>query len=158
MIRAIQHNSASLYKWTIVALETWVEPTADVVCLQQPQREMGGVEISYHVYKIRKRERVCTVIRMGGGLVVDERKDGSWGANNNVMDTDIRRRGEKITMIVNSYDQRDTESGEKQVRNSNRQRVIRHGRTVLAGDFDSLTSVGPKVPSAAKRHRVGRSD
>lgn len=44
--------------------------------------------------------------------MVDERIDLSRGANNDVTATDVRRRGEKITRIVNIYDPRDGQSGE----------------------------------------------
>jgi hypothetical protein len=44
---------------------------------------------------------------MGSGLVVDDLTDLSRGANDDVIVTDLRRRGEKITRIDNVYDQRD---------------------------------------------------
>jgi len=44
--------------------------------------------------------------------VVDERTVSSRGANDDVIVTDVRRRGENITRIVNIYDQRETQSGE----------------------------------------------
>jgi len=80
--------------------------------LQEPPRQKGGVGISHLAYEIRKRKRVWTAIGEGRGLVVDERKDSSRGANDDVIVTDVRRSGEKITRIVNIYDQRDTPSGE----------------------------------------------
>ena len=79
-------------------------------------------------------------IRKGSGLVVDERTDLSRGANDDVIVTDVRRGGEKITRIVNVYDQRDTQSGESQVQKVNWQRVIRQGGTVHAGDFNAHSS------------------
>jgi hypothetical protein len=54
MIRVIQHNCARSYKWTIGALEMGVEHRADVVCLQEPPRERGGIGISQSAYEIRK--------------------------------------------------------------------------------------------------------
>ena len=52
-------------------------------------------------------------MRKGSGLVVDERTDLSRGANEDVISTDVRRRGENITRIVNVSDQRDGQSGER---------------------------------------------
>ena len=139
MIRVIQHNCARSYEWTIAALETGVECRADVVCLPEPLRERGGIGISHSAYETRKRKRkrVWTAIRRGSGLVVDERTDLSIGANADVIATDIRRRGERITRIVNIYDQKTTNSGERPARKLNWQRVIRQGGTVLAGDFNA---------------------
>jgi hypothetical protein len=137
MIRVIQHNCARSYKWTIAALETGVERRADVVCLQEPPRETGGIGISHSAYEITKRTRVSTAIRRGSGLVVDERTDLSRGANHDVITTDDRRRGETITRIVNVYNQKDMQSGERPARKLNWQRVIRQGGTVLAGDFNA---------------------
>jgi hypothetical protein len=101
MIRVIQHKCARSYKWTIAALETGVERRADVVCLQEPLREKGGIGISHSAYEIKTRKRVWTAIQGGSGLVVDERTDLSRGAHNDVIATDIRRTGETITRIVN---------------------------------------------------------
>jgi len=140
MIDAIQHNCASSYEWTIAALETGVERKADVVCLQEPPRERGGCGISHSAYEIRERTRVWTAIRKGSGLVVDERMDLSRGAQDDVIVTDVRRRGEKRTRIVNVYDQRDTQSGERQAQKLNWQSVIRQGGTVLVGDFNAHSS------------------
>jgi len=140
MIKAIQHNCARSYEWTMAALETGVERKADVVCLQEPPRERGGFGISHSAYEIRKRHRVWTAIRKGSGLVVDERTDLSRGANNDVIVTDVRRRGEKITRIVNVCDQKDTQSGERPAPKLNWQSVIRQGGTVLAGHFNAHSS------------------
>jgi hypothetical protein len=74
MIRAIQHNCARTYQSTIAALETVVECTVDIVCMQEPPRERGGVGISDSAYEKRKRKTIWTVIQKGSGLVVDEGK------------------------------------------------------------------------------------
>jgi len=74
-------------------------------------------------------------IRKGSGLVVGERTGLSSGANDDIILTAVRRRGEMIRRIVNVYDQRDTQSGEKQAQKVNWQSVILQGGTVLAGDF-----------------------
>jgi len=79
---------------------------------------------------------------MGSGLEVGERMDFSRGANDNVIVTDVRTRGEKITRIVNVYDQRDTQSGERQAQTVNCQTFIRQGGTVHAGDFNPHSSRG----------------
>jgi len=71
--------------------------------------------------------------------VVDERIDLSRGANEGVIATDIRRRGEKLMRNVNFYDQNETESGQRErpARKLNLPRVIRLGGTVLPGDFNT---------------------
>jgi len=45
--------------------------------------------------------------------VDDERMDLSRDGNEDVISTDVRRRGDTITRIVNVYDQRNTQSGER---------------------------------------------
>jgi hypothetical protein len=52
-------------------------------------------------------------IRRGSGMVVDERTDLGRGANEDVIATNDRRRGERITRIVHVYDQKNTHSGER---------------------------------------------
>jgi len=139
MIGVIQRNCARSYEWTIAGLETGVERSADVLCLQQPPRERGEIGISHSAYDIRKRKQVWTAIQKGSGLVVNEKMDLSRGANDDVIATDARRSGEKITRIVNIYDQKDAQLGERErpVRKLNWQRVIQQGGTVLEGDFNA---------------------
>jgi len=139
MIRVVQHNCSRSYEWTITALETGVQRRADVVCLQEPPRERGEIGISHSAYNIRKTIRVWTAIRMGGGLVVDERLDLRRGANDNVIATDVRRRGEKIWRINNIYYQKDARLGERErsARMLNWQSVIWQGGTVLVGHFNA---------------------
>jgi len=74
------------------------------------------------------------------GVVVGERTNSSSGANGDVIVTEVRGRREKITRIVNIYNQRNTLSGERQARKLNRQRVIWHGGTVLAGEINAHSS------------------
>jgi len=136
MISVIQHNCARSSEWTIAAVETGVERRADVVCFREPPRERGEIGISHSAYEIRTRKRVSMSIRKGSGLVVDERTDLRRGANDDVIGTEVTRRGEKITRIVNIYDQKDARSGERPARKLHWQRVIRQGGTVLAGDFN----------------------
>jgi len=114
MVRVIQHNCAGSYKWTSAVLETGVESRADVVCFQETPRDRGEIGISHLAHNIRKRKRVWKAIRKGSGLVVDERTDLSRGANDDVIATEVRRRGEKITRIANIYDQKDARSGERE--------------------------------------------
>jgi hypothetical protein len=89
----------------------------------------------------KKKKKSWTAIRKGSGLVVDERKDLSRAANDEVVATDVRRRGEMITRIGNIYYQKDAQSGERErpARKFNWQRVIQQGSTVLAEDFNAHT-------------------
>jgi len=57
--------------------------------------------------------------------VVDERTDSSRGANNDVIVTNGRKREEKIKIIVNVFDQKDTQSEERPARELNWLSVIR---------------------------------
>jgi hypothetical protein len=72
-------------------------------------------------------------------LATDERTDLSRGANDDVIVTDVKRRGEKMTRVINIYDQRDVRTRERQARKINRSRIIRQrgGGTILAGDFNA---------------------
>jgi hypothetical protein len=107
------------------------------VCLQEPPRERGGNDISHLAYKIRKRKSVWIAIRRRSSLVVDEWMDLSSGTNEDVTANDVRRRGERITRIVNVFDQKNTHSGERPTRKLSWQRVIRPGNTGLAGAFNA---------------------
>ena len=69
--------------------------------------------------------------------MVDERTDLSRGANEDVIATDVRWRGEKITRIVNDYDQKTTHSGERPARMFDWRRLMPQGSTILAGDFNA---------------------
>jgi hypothetical protein len=53
------------------------------------------------------------VIQKWSGLVVDERTYLRRGANEDVRANDVTRSGEKITMIVNIYDEKDAQSIER---------------------------------------------
>ena len=76
-------------------------------------------------------------MRKGSGLATDERTDLSGGTNDDLIVTDVKRRGVKMTRIINIYDQRDVQTREKQARKIHRSRIIRHrGGTILAGDFN----------------------
>jgi len=58
MIRAIQHNCDGSYEGTIAALDMEFQRKVDIVCLQEPSREWGGVGISHLAYEKTKRNRV----------------------------------------------------------------------------------------------------
>ena len=128
-------------------LGTGVERRADVVCLQEPPRDRGEIGISHSAYEIRKRKRVRTVIRKGSGLVVDERTDLSRGANDDVIATDVRKRGEKIMRIVNIYDTRDVRSGERDQRESWTGRES-FGRAALSSQETSTPTVNDGAQDA----------
>jgi hypothetical protein len=72
MIKAMQHNCARPYTWTILAAETGVKPTADMVCLPESPSDRGGVEICHSSHDIGKRKRVWTAVYKGSGLATDE--------------------------------------------------------------------------------------
>jgi hypothetical protein len=71
-------------------------------------------------------------------LATDERTDLSRGANDDVIVTDVKRRGEKMTRVINIYDQRDVRTMERQARKINWSRIIRQrgGGTILVGKFN----------------------
>jgi hypothetical protein len=139
----------------MAALETGVDRKADFVLLQEPLGEGGRIGISHPAYEIRKRKTVWTAVRKGSGLATDERTDLSrgakddvmvtdeWtdlsrGANDDVMVTDVKRRGEKMTRIINVYDQRDVQTGERRARKLNWHRAIRQrGGKIIAGDMNA---------------------
>jgi len=91
MIRAIQHDRARSYAWTVAALDTGVDRKADLVLLQEPPGEKGRIGITHPAYEISKQTRVWTAVRKGSGLATDEWTDLSRGANDDVMVTDVRR-------------------------------------------------------------------
>jgi hypothetical protein len=105
--------------------------------LQEPPRERKEFEITHTAHEIRKRKRVWTAVRKGSSLAVDERTDLSKGGNDDVIVTDVRRRGEKVTRIVNIYDPKDAQSRERPAQKLRWQRIIRQGCTMHAGDFNT---------------------
>jgi len=77
-------------------------------------------------------------VRKGSGLAMDERTDLSRGANDDVMVTDVTRRGDKIARIINVYDQRDVQTGERRARKLSWHRAIQQGGgTIIAGDMNA---------------------
>jgi len=76
-------------------------------------------------------------VRKTSGLATDEWTDLSKGANDLVMVTDLKRRGERMTTIINIYDQSDVQTGERRARKLNWHRAIRQGGgTGIAGDMN----------------------
>ena len=75
--------------------------------MQEPPGEKARIGISHLAYKIRKRKRVWTAVRKGSGLATDERTDLTRGVNDDVMVTDVKRSAEKMTRIINVYNQKD---------------------------------------------------
>jgi len=71
--------------------------------------------------------------------VLDQSTDLSRCAIDDVIATDVSKKGEKCTRNVNVEDQNDTQLGERErpAPKLNRKRVIRQGGTALAGDFNA---------------------
>jgi hypothetical protein len=95
--------------------------------------------ISHPGYNIRKRKSLWAAVRKGSGFATNERTNLSKNALGDIIVFDIKRRGDKMTRIVNIYDQKEAETGERPARRLNWQRIIRlgGGGTVLAGDFNA---------------------
>jgi len=102
-----------------------VQQKAYFVIFHEPPEERGGIGISHSAYENRKRQTVWTAERKGSGLAIDERTYLSSGANNDVIVADVKRTGQKMTRVINIYDQRDVRTGETQARNINWNRIIR---------------------------------
>jgi hypothetical protein len=79
------------------------------------------------------------VVCKGSGFAPNKWTDLSNKAAGDIILVDIKRRGEKMTMIVIIYDQREGETEERPSWRLNWQRIIRQGGggTVLAGDFNA---------------------
>jgi hypothetical protein len=140
MIKVIQHNCTRSYEWTIEAVETGAEHTGDEVCLQEPRSERGGCGISHAVYELRKSKCMLMAIRKRSSIVVDGLPDLSTGASEDVIITDVTRRGEYITWIVNVYNQRDRESEERLAKMVNWESIMRWSGSVCAGGFNAHSS------------------
>ena len=70
-------------------------------------------------------------------MVFDERTELSRSANEDVIASDVRRRGESITRIVNVYDEKNAYSGVRLTRKLNWQKVIQPGSIVVAEDSNA---------------------
>jgi hypothetical protein len=79
------------------------------------------------------------VVPKGSGFETNERTELSENALCDVIVVDIKRMGEKMTRIVNIYDQKEWETAERPARRLSWQRIIRQGGggTVLEGDFNA---------------------
>jgi hypothetical protein len=122
----------------MAALETGVVENADLVLLQEPPGDKGRIGISHATYEIRKRKRVWMAVRNGRGLSTDERTELSRGANDDVMVTKVKRRGEKMTRIINVYDEREVPTGQRRATMLNCHSAIRQrGGKIIARDIDA---------------------
>jgi hypothetical protein len=115
----------------MAVLTMQVEQLADVVILQKLPAERGGSRISQPPYEIRKQMRVWTAVCKGCGLATNQQTDLSRGANDNVIVSDMGRRGEKIMRIINIYDQCDMQTRARQAKNTNWPRSIRQGDSTI---------------------------
>jgi hypothetical protein len=93
-----------------VVLETRLERTVDIVCLQEPLSDTAAIGINHSAYNITKRKRVLTPLRKGSGLEVEQGMDLSSGANDDVIAADFRRTGEKKMRNGNIYNLKGVQS------------------------------------------------
>jgi len=63
--------------------------------------DKGVIGISRPAYDIRKETRVWMAVPTGNGHAMNRLRDLSRGANENVMVTDVNRRGQLMTRIIN---------------------------------------------------------
>jgi hypothetical protein len=135
----IQQTYTGSNNQTIAPLVMGVAHRVDVACFQVPPIDKASCGISHSSRKVRFGNSVCTAIPKWNSLVIDERTEYCRGDNNNVIATDIPRRGQMITRIIIDYHYINTQSGETTARKLNWQKVIPQGITVLAGYFNDHT-------------------
>jgi len=71
-------------------------------------------------------------------LATDERTDLCRGPNDDVMETHVNTRGEKMTRIINVDDQGDVHTGERRARKLIWHRaILKGGGTTIAGDINA---------------------
>lgn len=145
MFTMIQHNCARSYGWTMALLEMGVEQEADVVCLQEPTRERAGIGINHWADDIRTRKREWSVVPKGSSLTMTQRTDLSKNAGDNVIDVDINMMGEKMIRIINIYDLRVREPGERSPRRQNWLNISRWGGAVWYTSETSTTTVNSGI-------------
>ena len=76
------------------------------------------------------------MLRKGSCLATDEWTDLSRGANDNVMGTAVKTKRDRMSRIINVYDRRDLQTGERWARKLNWHTAIRQGGgTIIAGDM-----------------------
>jgi len=139
MCRAIQYSWAMSRVWTVAACEKGVNRKADVVYLQQSMRQRSGIGISHYVYNNTKRISVWTMVCKGSNCTMNWRTELGKNAGNDSIVVDINTLAENIIMIINIFNQRATETGERAGRRQNGQQIIRQGGggMLLAGDYDT---------------------
>jgi len=83
------------------------------------------------------------VVPKGSGCGINKRTELSQNARGDVIVVDIKNRGEKITRIVNIYEEREGESGERPAGRLNWQTIIRQEGGGLApeGDFSAQSQL-----------------
>jgi len=87
---------------------------------------------------IRKRKSVTKAVPKGSGLTTEEWTDLTRGVNDDVVAIETKRSREKMTRIINGYDQRDMQSGESPASKVNSQNVIQQGGgTVLVSNWNT---------------------
>jgi hypothetical protein len=84
----------------------------------------GGIGSSHTAYKIRKQNRIWTAVHKGSDYATDQQTDLSRCVNDDVIVTDVQRRGEKVTRVINMYDQRVVRFRERHMRNIYWSRII----------------------------------
>jgi len=87
--------------------------------------------------EIIKQKRVWMAVHKGSGHATDDQTDLSRAAHDDVMVTHVKRRGEKMTRIINVYDQTDVQTAERQVSKRNWPRAIgQRGSIMIVGDMN----------------------
>jgi len=98
--------------------------------------ESKEFETRHTAFEIGKRTRVQMAVHEERSLAVDNWTDLSKDANDVVIVTDVRKRGENVTRIINVHDEHETHSRERPARKLWWQWIIGQGGTVLRGDFN----------------------
>lgn len=106
----------------------------------EPPGEDGGSAIRIAAYKIRKQNRVYTAVRKGSDLATAQQTNLSRGASDDVIVTDVPRRGEKIMRIIYIYDHRDVQIRDRHVTKVFWDIFIQQGGgTKLFGNWNALS-------------------
>jgi len=105
--------------------------------LSRATKRNNRIRNQIHSIWNKKKNRVCMAVRKGCSLPVDEQMDLSNGATSYVVITDVWGWGEQVILIVNIYNQWDTQSAERPAWKLKWQRIIHQGGTMLGGDFNT---------------------
>jgi hypothetical protein len=134
-----QRDYARSCVWTMAMLDTGAKRKPDVVCQQEPQRETEEVGISLPAYNVRNRLIVQTAVPKRSDLATNEPTDLSKNAVGDLIVVDIERQGEMMPRIVNIYDQREGDTGQRPARRPNWHRIMRQWgcATVLMEHFNA---------------------